>query len=209
MEKYIQDIKNFYDKKFNAFGPNPKGLDWNDLNAQENRLNNIIKCISKKNNLKINDFGCGYGHLIEILNQNNFIKYHYVGYDISNTMITFSQEKYKKYKNIAFINGDILALKEADYTIASGVFNKIFMSNKKKWEDYLFSSIEEMYKKSEIGIVCNFLTDKADKSYKRSDLYYASPESIIKFSAKLSKYFCLHHDYGAYDFLIKINKRID
>lgn len=207
MNIHLKRIEKFYSKKFQEYGPEPKGLDWNDLNAQEKRLNQIIKFFNKKNDFRVNDFGCGYGHLVEILRKKKFNNYQYYGYDISNFMINFSKQKYKNFKNIKFVNGGIESLRQGDYTIASGVFNKMFMSSKKQWEEYVFNSLEQMYKKSDISVISNFLTNYSDKNFKRSDLYYASPEKLIKFSSKLSKFFSLHHDYGAYDFLIKIDKR--
>ncbi|MEA2017895.1 MAG: class I SAM-dependent methyltransferase [Campylobacterota bacterium] len=82
----------------------------------ENKLTNIIKNIKNKKNKEIIDFGCGIGNAVTHIKE--FKKIYLV--DFSLNMLSQAQNKFKKYKNINFINGNIKTqiIKQVDVILA-------------------------------------------------------------------------------------------
>ena len=55
----FSQTKQYYDKKFEAYGPTPKGVDWNSSESQELRFEQLLKICDTSNQLTLNDYGCG------------------------------------------------------------------------------------------------------------------------------------------------------
>ena len=127
LKSIFEETSFYFDKKLLEFGPTHKALDWNNKNSQEIRLNQVLKIIDKNKYFTINDLGCGYGEAVHLL-KNKYINYKYTGYDISGEMILEAQKIFADdCINAQFIHLKSYAeVKNADYTIASGIFNLKF-----------------------------------------------------------------------------------
>lgn len=133
MKKYndlIDNIKVYYNKKIDKYGPNHRGVDWNSKESQELRFGQLLKVCNRDKKFTINDFGCGYGYLAYFM-LNEGYDFEYLGIDISDKMITKAKELYGKYENINFVKGCDIN-KVADYTVANGIlmlYYKIKITN--------------------------------------------------------------------------------
>jgi hypothetical protein len=182
-------------------------LGWKNKEAQENRFKQLVRNFEFTNGCSINDLGTGLGDLyFYIENQNKNLDFTFHGYDIYDFMIENCENIFKNKENTFFHkideNNEIL---NADYTIASGIFNLKYNANNEEWEQYIFKTIREMFEKSTIGCSFNCLTIYSDKEYMREELFYSDPLKIFDFCKReLSSKVTLNHDYGEYDFTITI-----
>jgi len=207
-KKILHDISKYYSEKIIKFGNNPKGVDWKDEESQIIRFEKLIEVIRETDSFTINDLGCGYGKLFELLNS-VYKTFNYKGYDLSGKMISNAVELYGINENAKFflINGssDMVL---SDYTLASGIFNVKMNYNHKEWERYIVSTINEMDKKSTGGFSFNMLTKYSDKDKMRDDLYYADPCYFFDFCKNnFAKNVSLLHDYNLYEFTILVKKQ--
>ena len=56
-----QKIKDYFLDYFKKFGPAPEGLNWNSIEAQEKRFEQLCKLIDFSIPFSIIDYGCGFG----------------------------------------------------------------------------------------------------------------------------------------------------
>ncbi len=206
-KKIFGEISEYYTDKIKMHGCSSRGVDWKDENSQILRLHILLSVISSDDNFAINDLGCGYGILYEILMKNygNFI---YRGYDLSKAMIDKGITKYGKNRNAIFrrITG-LKGVLKSDYTIASGIFNVRMKRGLKEWKEYVKDTLDYMNAKSRKGFSYNMLTKYSDRELMRANLYYADPCYYFDYCKKnFSRNVSLIHDYNLFEFTILVKK---
>lgn len=200
-----KEVANYYTEKVKTHGTSPQGVDWNGKESQFLRFEQLCKLIPKNNcAFTILDYGCGYGALVEYLNE-EFSDFSYIGFDISEEMIKQANKTYL-YDHVSFI-GDREKLVPCDYVVASGVFNVKLNTSDFEWEQYIIHSIQELNRLSIEGFAFNMLTIYSDKEYMKEYLYYADPCQFFDFCKKnFSRNVALLHDYNLYEFTIIVKK---
>ena len=203
----VNKVGDYYTEKIKLSGANSNGVDWNSKESHLLRFKQLSKVIDLKSNFSILDYGCGYGELINFLNNNKFQKFNYFGYDISNKMIEEANKKHKS-KNIHFsFKEEFLKGKEFDFCIANGIFNVKLNFDEEKWKEYIISTLNEMNKLSLKGFSFNILTSYSDKEFMKNYLYYADPLFFFNYcKLNFSKKVSLVHDYPLYEFSIIVKK---
>lgn len=209
-ERIIKDISDFFGEKIRTHGSCPAGVDW----KAENQLlgfQQVIKVISEPDlPFSINDVGCGYGAFVEFLNDKGFIC-DYTGYDVSMDMIESAKHLWentgRKNMSVKFIHGDENLIQPADYSVATGIFNKKQDVENGTWLKFVLVVIDKMNEKSKKGIAFNMLTTYSDPPLMRNDLYYADPCFMFDYCKRnFSGNVALLHDYGIYEFTIIVRK---
>jgi SAM-dependent methyltransferase len=198
-------VEGYYTAKVRSHGPTPKGVDWNSSESQELRFQQLTTDIDFSQPFSINDFGCGYGALVDYL-EKRASNYSYFGFDLSKDMINIALDLHKELSNCKFFSeaGDLAT---ADYTVASGIFNVRMEFSNAAWLDYMLKTIDALNSLSSKGFSFNALTKYSDAEYMRSDLYYADPTMLFDYCKKnYSKYVTLLHDYPLYEFTIRVRK---
>jgi len=199
-------VSDYYSKKITLHGATPHGVDWNSLESQKMRFEQLIKLF--KEDSEILDFGCGYGGLFDFLMEGGFEKIHYTGYDISREMIAQALKRHANEANANWIL-DMPSDAKFDYVVASGVFNVRLDIDTENWESYIFSTLKELDDLSVSGFAFNLLTTYSDKHLMQDHLYYASPERIFKYCKEnFSKSITILHDYPLYEFTTIVRKNI-
>lgn len=208
MDDILKSIDDYYTNKIIEFGTTPKGVDWKDEKTQIIRIDQLLKIIIN-DDFSINDLGCGYGKLYEwlckkFIDKNNF---QYYGYDLSSEMIKKAKMLHEE-KNCSFFRiKDSNEIKDADYTVASGIFNVKMGYLEHEWLTYILKTIDNMNAKSKKGFSFNILTKYSDKEYMRNDLFYADPCYFFDYCKRnYSKNISLLHDYDLYEFTILVRK---
>lgn len=205
--KIFGEISEYYTDKINLHGCSSRGVDWKDENSQLLRLHILLNVISSEDNFTVNDLGCGYGILYEILKKNygNFI---YRGYDLSKAMIDKGITKYGENQNVVFRR--IIGLRGvliSDYTVASGIFNVRMKRSTREWKEYVKDTLDYMNTKSRKGFSYNMLTKYSDRELMRANLYYADPCYYFDYCKKnFSRNVSLIHDYNLFEFTILVKK---
>lgn len=201
----ISEIKAYFSNRFKEFGASPKGLDWNSIEAQKIRFEQLQKVIDFSQPFSLIDYGCGYGAFFDHLSHQGYTP-DYQGYDIVSDMLEKGRQLHKDASHCNFFDqeSDLLP---ADYVIESGVFNVKLTVPSEIWIQHVISTLERMNTLSKKGMAFNLLTKYSDPEFMRDDLFYADPCYFFDYSKKhFSKNIALLHDYQIYDFTIIVRK---
>jgi len=201
----LRDVKEYYSAKIEKYGATPAGVDWNSLASQKLRFEQLSKIINKTNSISINDFGCGYGALLDYLIGTG-LSCHYYGFDISETMIKKAMIHHASTQQAKFFVSS-KPNNVSDYTVASGIFNVRNKYSEEEWFDYICQCLQHMNRYSSKGFSFNCLTTYSDEEFMRSDLYYADPVLMFDYcKSYFSANVALLHDYDLYEFTILVRK---
>ncbi|HTH57356.1 MAG TPA: class I SAM-dependent methyltransferase [Cyclobacteriaceae bacterium] len=204
-ESIIESVGKYYSEKIKKFGPVPEGVDWNGAASQNLRFGQLVKLLDpNEQNASMLDFGCGYGALLDYLLARDLIV-NYTGYDISRAMIEQAVNTHRSTPASWISNQSELSC--YDYVVASGVFNVKGSVLPEEWEQYLFKMLSYINSLALKGFAFNLLTDYADASRMRKDLFYESPSKLFDYcKTTFSKSVALLHDYPLYEFTILVRK---
>jgi len=201
----LQKVAAYYTQKIHQYGPTPQGADWNSESSQRLRFAVFLRMAEPGLPFSVNDYGCGYGALIDYLETRN-LSFQYAGYDLSSAMIAQAEKNHRDKSNCRFVT-DEAQLFPADYTIASGIFNVKLDTPEKEWMGYLARTLGKMAELSKLGFGFNVLSIYSHREKRRSDLYYADPLYWFHYCKQnLSPFVALFHDYPLYEFTLWVKK---
>ena len=177
------EIKSQYSKRFQRFGPTPKGVFWVSTERQETRFDLILKEIQKispkQTILDIADIGCGYGsfadYLFKKLNRSQF---RYEGLDINENLIEHCHRNFLE-PNVRFAVG-VKPSSDKDFVIMSGTYNLATTNDVSLWEQYLFDCLSECWTHAKSAMIFNLQTSKTRKIASQN-IYYAKTSDILNF----------------------------
>lgn len=201
-----QEVARYYAEKLAIHGSTPRGVDWNNEESQSIRFEQLCKLFDiNKREISVIDLGCGYGALIDYLRQIN-LEYTYLGVDIAAEMINVAQQRYNGNDNVRFITA-AEPDENADYGVASGIFNVRLSRNDFEWYEYLKSTLDVLHRTSKHGFSFNCLSTYSDKSKRKDYLYYADPCDVFDLcKSRYTRNVALLHDYDLYEFTILVRK---
>ncbi|MCU0439843.1 MAG: class I SAM-dependent methyltransferase [Raineya sp.] len=209
MQHIIDQLNQFYKEQLELYGSTAQGVNWKDEDAQILRFVQLLKILENESvGFSINDLGCGYGALAPFMQKAGFQDFVFRGYDLSKDMIEKAKETYQNIAQASFYTiQKTQEMVEADYCVASGIFNKKLNLKEFEFLSYILETLEIMNEKSKKGFSFNMLTSYSDKDRQREDLYYANPSFIFDYCMRnFSRNVALLHDYKAYDFTILVKK---
>lgn len=201
-----QELNRFYSNHLKNFGATAQGVGWKNKDAQQIRFEQLLKIITR-DNITINDLGCGTGDLVYSLQEKNKV-YEYHGYDVMKEMVVLANKKFDSLRHVTFHHiKSAMEMGLADYTLASGIFNIRFAQDDQTWLNYILETLLIMNEKSVNGFAFNVLTKYSDAEFMKPELYYADPAFLFDHcKIKFSKNVTLLHDYNQYDFTILVRK---
>lgn len=201
----LLQTEHYYTSKILRFGNTPQGVDWNSVESQTLRFQQLCKVIDAQNEFSLNDLGCGYGAFVDFLNTNSQ-KFSYVGIDISEEMIKSARIRYNGCFHARFIHSNVPD-QMADFGIASGIFNVRLQQTEIQWEKHILDTLDILNSTSRLGFAFNCLTTYSDADKMKTHLYYADPCFLFDFCKKnYSRNVALLHDYGLFEFTILVRK---
>jgi SAM-dependent methyltransferase len=196
-------VERYYSSKVADHGPTARGVDWNSRESQQLRFAKLLQILSREANISVNDYGCGYGALIEALDAHG-APFTYQGFDLSAAMVAEAEQLFGDRTGVSFTTS-AAELGPADYTLASGIFNVRFDVDDETWHRYVLETVEAMTALSGRGVAFNMLTGYSDREHMRSDLYYADPTVYFDYCVRrFPRRVALLHDYDLYEFTILI-----
>ncbi|GJL65474.1 MAG: putative methyltransferase [Nitrospirales bacterium] len=203
--RILETVDHYYSQKVRNHGPTAQGVDWNSTESQELRFEQLLTVCNETQAISLNDYGCGYGALIEYLTRQGYA-FRYCGFDISDDMLATANALYGQQKDQKFTQ-DASCLQVMDYTIASGIFNVRLKTNHDEWKTYVLHTLDTINELSEKGFAFNMLTKYSDQEHMRPTLYYADPCMIFDHcKTRFSRHVALLHDYGLYEFTMIVRK---
>jgi SAM-dependent methyltransferase len=188
-QKDLAFLEHHYSNLLKEHGDTPRAVQWADVLTQERRMA-VLSEVGDLRSAKILDFGCGTGHLLDFLRRKVTFSGEYVGYDISQKMVTAAQAKFPE---IRFEKCDILTEgigEDFDYILINGVFNN---RTENSWE-LMGSLLKSLFGRAQRGMAFNALSTYVD--FFDPELFYVSPEVVFRFcKEELSSSVILRHDY--------------
>jgi SAM-dependent methyltransferase len=199
----LQHVEKYYSEKIATFGRTPQGADWKSAESQAVRFDQLLRLICPDGPFTINDYGCGYGALVDYLADRGH-HFRYRGFDICETMIAEARQSHEQRSYCEFSSEKSL-LSPADYTVASGIFNVKLDTPESEWLEYILATLREFAGLSRRAFAFNALTSYSDPEFMRPNLYYANPLPLFDYCQKnFSRMVSLLHDYPLYEFTIVV-----
>ena len=191
-----QRVSAYYTGKLREHGPTHRGVDWNSEASQQLRFDQLLRVADLREPFAINDWGCGYGALTEHLERLG-AGFTYCGYDVSQAMVQAARERHPGHAFTTAADD----LPQADYTVASGIFNVLVGTDSDDWEQYVRTTVRAMAAISRRGVAFNMLTSYSDADKMVPELHYADPCAMFDWCKReLSRHVALLHDYGLWEF---------
>jgi hypothetical protein len=198
-----KQVERYYSAKLSEHGPTARGVDWSSSTSQELRFEQLIKVCDPSRPFTINDYGCGYGALLDSLSRLG-VGVRYTGFDLSDAMTAEGERLYGARGDCRFTS-DPDDLEPADFTVASGIFNVRLAIDDESWHAYVLETIDVLAGLSRRGFAFNMLTGYSDPERMRADLYYADPARYFDHCMRrFPRRVALLHDYGLYEFTILV-----
>jgi SAM-dependent methyltransferase len=204
--RILDDVKTYYEGKLAAHSATPRGVDWNSEDSQRLRFRQLLEVSRDHSEFSILDYGCGYGALLEELRARK-VSYTYTGFDVSDKMVKEAEKLHASDRACRFTSkADTLI--PCDFVVASGLFNVKQSTPLDEWEAYVIATLDRLHALSRKGFAFNMLTSYSDpERIKPELLYYANPGFFFDVcKQRYSKWVALLHDYGLWEFTIRVSK---
>jgi SAM-dependent methyltransferase len=207
VKRVLDAVGRYYSDKLAQHGPTAKGVDWNDAASQDLRFEQLLRVCDADEPFTLVDYGCGYGALPMFLTERGY-RFGYTGYDISDHMVDEARRLLAGAEHCRFVTSDG-DLDQADYAIASGIFNVRLEAGYEAWETHVLATIRRLDELSRRGFSFNMLTSYSDPERMRGDLYYADPSTVFDYCKRhVSRWVALLHDYGLWEFTMLVRKDV-
>ena len=207
MRRLRADVRDYYSGTIERHGPTPRGVDWPNAASQYLRFVQLLKICDFDTPFRLNDFGCGYGALLEFLAMRYAgAEIAYRGIDISAAMIAAARERWGGLRDTEFIVGSRCG-RIADYAIASGAFNVRLGHPPADWELYVEAILADLNASSRIGFAVNFMLPHDNKTIE-DELYRSPAGRWVTFCRKeLGCSVRVLRDYGLREFTLLIRRK--
>jgi SAM-dependent methyltransferase len=206
-EDLLHSVDRYYTAKLRDHGPTPQGVDWNSRESQCLRFEQLLKLCQPGTAFSINDYGCGYGALVDYMASKDYA-FSYRGVDVSEEMVLRARQLHATVPKCDFVWREV-DLREADFSVASGIFNVKLNVSSEQWTRYVLDTLDRLDRISLAGFGFNMLTSYSDPNRMRPDLYYGDPCFFFDYcKKKYSLQVALLHDYGLYEFTILVRKHL-
>lgn len=203
----LAGVDRYYTGTVERHGPTARGADWNSTASQALRFEQLLRLVhgggAVPAEASVNDYGCGYGALLDHLRRAGW-NGPYAGFDLSARMVEVARAQHQAWPRSEFTETEA-ALRPADFTLASGIFNVRQDVDERTWQAYVLDTLERLRARSGRGFAFNCLTAHADPERMRPDLYYADPVAMFEHCRRtFSPRVALLHDYPLFEFTILV-----
>lgn len=201
----LDDVARYYASKLEEHGTTARGVDWNGEVGQALRFDQLLRIVDVAGRFSLNDLGCGYGALLDHLDTRG-LQVDYSGVDVAAEMVNAAAKRFEGRTDAEFVCA-ARPVRDADYSVASGIFNVRLAQSDTEWRDYVEGTLDLLDGASHRGFAFNCLTSYSDADKMRDELYYADPCGLFDLcKRRYSKSVALLHDYGLYEFTILVRK---
>ena len=171
-----RSIAAYYSERVRRFGATPAGVDWTCVASQHMRFVQLVRLCSESVRFSLNDLGCGHGALLALLEERYAGRtVDYLGVDLSAAMVWRARRQWRGYDGIRFVEGSI-APRQADYAVASGLFNVSLDHPIAVWEAFIGATLGGLAATSRQGFAVNFLLPPPPGLRAKPGLYTTAPE---------------------------------
>lgn len=206
--RLLSPISKAFGDRLAEKGTTPEGVYWSSPEGQLLRFEVLLGIVppaeQAQGGVTINDLGCGYGALFDVLEDDPMmIDGRYFGYDISPDMIRAANARHGDRRANFILSS--AATRDADYSLVSGTYNMKMRHRRGEWQDYIFASLRDLWGKSKKGLAFNMLAGSGID--KPGGLYYAPADDYFDFcAAALSRNVELKQGYGLREWTIFVRR---
>lgn len=199
-------IAGAYSYRLRERGPSAGGVFWKNADGQILRYDVLLGILDARDDqggVSINDLGCGYGVLFDLIKDQHFMREgRFYGYDICPDMVEEARRLHPDPR--AHFSIAATPTREADYSFVSGTYNMCIEAERGAWSDYIFESLAMLWNKSRRGIAFNMLDARTRVHI--DDLYYADRADFLDFAYTLSDNVTIIDDYPLDEWTIFVRK---
>ena len=157
----LDAVSAYYSGTLQRFGAMPLGVDWPNRLNQELRLVQLLKVCDLSAPRSLNDVGCGYGALRTLLSRRHRrAQIDLLGTDVSPAMVGAARRRWRHRADCAFEVAEG-AVRLADYSLASGIFNVKLACPLPEWEALVAGTLDNLMRHSRLGYAVNFIAPPA------------------------------------------------
>ena len=157
----LDAVSAYYSGTLQRFGAMPLGVDWPNRLNQELRLVQLLKVCDLSAPRSLNDVGCGYGALRTLLSRRHRrAQIDLLGTDVSPAMVGAARRRWRHRADCAFEVAEG-AVRLADYSLASGIFNVKLACPLPEWEALVAGTLDNLKRHSRLGYAVNFIAPPA------------------------------------------------
>ncbi len=205
VSKVHEAIAAYYSATLAAHGATARGADWKDDASHRVRHDQFLRLLGDDRDASIADLGCGFGSFLSFLRGRGY-RGRYTGYDVAPAMVAAAERLHglgaDRVWRVAALPDE-----EADYVIASGIFNVRQQCAEEDWREHVETTISGMAAAARRGWGFNVLSLHSDAGRRRSDLYYADPvKTVEQVAARYGRSLALLQDYGLYEFTLLVRR---
>ncbi|MDG1893615.1 MAG: methyltransferase [Fuerstiella sp.] len=186
---------------FERKGDSALGMGWPNIPDAVRRYDVMLDMMRPASqDVRLLDFGCGTGHLLEHIQQHSDLKIDYHGLDLSDQFIDICRQKHPQEN---FTAGDVLQnpdlLQTYDYAVINGVFTSKCSMNHEQMFDFVQQILKLVFSRVTTGMAFNATSKQVDRE--RDDLFHLPLDQIAGFMCdEVSRNFVIRNDYGLYEF---------
>lgn len=200
------DVGRYYGDQIGKYGATPHGVGWTCAPTQQLRFIQLCALFDFRDGFSLNDIGCGYGAMLGFLRaRHRACAIDYLGIDLAQAMVDEGRRQWRNAPNARF---ELLAedYREADYCVASGIFNIKLGHSRSAWERFADHTLGRMYARSRRGAAVNFLrTDEAFDEI--AEHYRCLPDRWIDLGRRLGASVELREGYGMPEFTLLLRRQ--
>jgi SAM-dependent methyltransferase len=197
-------VREYYSGTLQRHGPTPLGVDWPNVLSQYLRFVQLLKLCRFGQPFSLNDFGCGYGALLEFLAMRHAdAAVSYRGIDIAPAMVAAARARWAGNTQAVFAVGSQCGAL-ADYTLASGTLNVRLGHPVAEWEAYVEAILVDLEASSRIGFAVNFMLPRQEVPAE-AGLYRTAPERWTPFCERFGRVELIT-GYGLREFTLLVRK---
>ena len=172
-------LNNAYRSRLTTRGATAEGVFWRSKASQTARFRALLALITSETNdrpLSIADIGCGYGAMLDFLQDSPaFDDIAYQGTDINGAMIDACHQRFPTKKHL-FQRADRLA-SLVDFCVFSGTFNLTHSNDPDLWNDYVFTMLARYHPQCRRGMALNLIC--APEMMIKGQIFYANRAAFI------------------------------
>ena len=206
MDPLLQPVADYYSGKVRAHGATPRGVDCNGADGQQLRFDNLLRILPVAPvATSLDDYGCGYGALLDHLRAIGRPAVDYLGLDVSDPMIIEARGRHPE--DAARFQHGAGSPRRADFAVASGIFNVRLEASDADWAKHIVTTLDTMAAATTRGFAFNCLTSYSDPPKRQAYLYYGDPCHYFDLcKRRYSRNVALLHDYDLYEFTLLVRK---
>ncbi len=204
MRELQAEVRKYYSGTLQRHGPTPLGVDWPNVVSQYLRFVQLLKLCRFGQPFSLNDFGCGYGALLDFLAMRHAdAVVTYRGIDISPAMVVAARARWADNSRAVFAVGSQCGA-PADYSLTSGTLNVRLGCPVADWEAYVEAILIDLDVCSRIGFAVNFMLPHREAPAE-AGLYRTAPERWTPFCERFGRVELIT-GYGLREFTLLVHK---